>query len=580
MIVDSDPNCLELGLMLRKAFGMVVISGCLLAWAGCAQNTGGGPGIDGGHGQDLAPACNGMVCIPGCACMTGLKCDPSSKTCVQCLTNGDCAAGSVCDPTAHTCGAGCAANQPCAPDGGKCDLDGGVCVQCLGDNDCLDPANGHCNPATHKCAPCVPSNDTCGYGTYCGTTMNGNLDCIPGCKNDTDCLPARPAPMPDLKMSPLDMTAPPSDMTAPPSDGAVCMMNDAGACVIPDGGAPTDLSSPTDLSRPGDLASPRDLLTPPDLAPVDNAPRCDTKVHTCVRCLIDNDCPPGRVCKAEQCVPGCTDLHACNGALACCMDQCTDTTSDSQNCGNCGNICQGGWNCCGSACSNPVKDVNNCGSCGNACKAQNGTPTCTARACAIAKCNPGWADCNGVVMDGCETHTDVNPNSCGSCGNTCYFPHASSKCLGGVCAVDTCASGFGNCDMDPNDANGCETNTNTDPMNCGGCAMTCSTNNISPACSLGMCSGTCVTGFADCNGDKRTDGCEANLGTDPMNCGSCGTNCAKQCALNVAATTCTSGTCGITACQPGFYDLDGQCANGCECQAMPPSGGTCAMPAA
>jgi hypothetical protein len=55
-----------------------------------------------------------------------------------------------------------------------------------------------------------------------------------------------------------------------------------------------------------------------------------------------------------------------------------------------------------------------------------------------------------------------------------------------------------------------QVNLNTNTTNCGACGTTCSTGpNAQPAtCAEGICSAlTCLSGFADCNGDAP-DGCE------------------------------------------------------------------------
>ena len=85
-------------------------------------------------------------------------------------------------------------------------------------------------------------------------------------------------------------------------------------------------------------------------------------------------------------------------------------------------------------------------------------------------------------------------------------------CSGGVCD-STCNAGYGNCLMPsaPSADDGCETDISNDVDNCGWCGAPCSTNNISRVCSGGVCVGSCQTGYADCNGNKRSDRCEVNL---------------------------------------------------------------------
>ncbi|MFP2930583.1 hypothetical protein ACLESO_36375 [Pyxidicoccus sp. 3LG] len=69
----------------------------------------------------------------------------------------------------------------------------------------------------------------------------------------------------------------------------------------------------------------------------------------------------------------------------------------------------------------------------------------------------------------------------------------------------------------------------------------------------------CPAGTADCDGNPG-NGCEANLTTDEYNCGACGTTCQDR---PYAEGVCVAATCG-NSCQPGWYDCDGNAANGCE----------------
>jgi hypothetical protein len=106
-------------------------------------------------------------------------------------------------------------------------------------------------------------------------------------------------------------------------------------------------------------------------------------------------------------------------------------------------------------------------------------------------------------------------------------------CNGG----SVCATGTGDCNNNPND--GCETNLTSSVSSCGACGHACSANNIaSPSCALSTCNGACNAGFADCNGNKQTDGCEVNTLTDAGNCGACGQVCAQ-------GQTCSNGACTV-----------------------------------
>jgi hypothetical protein len=533
---------------LALGVGLVLMTSSL-ALSGCGGNTG---LADGGGTKDLSggPVGNPDLLNPPCKADTdcsGAKpyCDVPAGLCRSCVKDAQCASGTLCNAASHTCVPGCSMGQACG-DAGVCEVDAGQCVQCNSDGDCKDPKNSRCDTNQHVCAPCNPTNDNCGYGLYCGLKA-GTYDCLPGCKADPDCNP--------MVVTPPDMAT--TDDASVTDDGGLA---DGGGAPGEDGGqGGVDAGG----GQPGQ--------------PVQY---CAVAKHTCVQCNTDDQCPLGRVCTANQCIPGCTLQHGCNNGLTCCgmpgMMQCTDSTSDFQNCGGCGVQCQGGWNCCNSACSNPVQDVSNCGGCGMTCEAANGVPTCTQRVCAIAKCNQGWAHCVGNNMNGCETHIDVNVNNCGACNNACQLPHSQPKCIGGTCQVDTCAPGWGNCDNMA--VNGCEQDIAGSPTNCGGCGLSCSSNNVQAFCSNGQCTGNCKQPFADCDSNKLTNGCEVDTSQDTQNCGGCGNDCNIACDVantNVTGVSCGNSACTVTQCANGFYDIDGDCKNGCECQAAPVGGATC-----
>jgi hypothetical protein len=119
----------------------------------------------------------------------------------------------------------------------------------------------------------------------------------------------------------------------------------------------------------------------------------------------------------------------------------------------------------------------------------------------------------------------MDPNNCSACGMRCMgLPNAAPACSGSLCVLGPCNNGFANCDNMP--ANGCEKSVLTDPANCGSCGRVCSNANIAnPTCGNGVCNGLCNAGFADCNNNKQTDGCEKNTTNDPANCGGCGIVC-------------------------------------------------------
>ena len=115
----------------------------------------------------------------------------------------------------------------------------------------------------------------------------------------------------------------------------------------------------------------------------------------------------------------CPGFQYCNG-------QCTDTTSDAQNCSGCNISCTGGA-CVASACHCPpaaptlcqasassqvcadlTSDANNCNMCGHACSTGE---ICSNSTCV---CSPGLTSCNDRCVD-----LQFDNNNCGRCGVHC-----------------------------------------------------------------------------------------------------------------------------------------------------------------
>jgi hypothetical protein len=198
--------------------------------------------------------------------------------------------------------------------------------------------------------------------------------------------------------------------------------------------------------------------------------------------------------------------------------------------------------------------------------------------CFTVTCPAGFADCNHLGADGCETPLGTVSN-CASCGNACAFANAAPACAGGACALGACNLGFGNCDG--NAANGCETSLTT-ATDCGGCGVPCARPNGAASCQSGTCTLTaCSPGFADCDGNPA-NGCEALPCAAGGVCTSSG-----QCASGL----CLNGFCASASCSDGVkngtetgVDCGGSCPPcgnglGClvggNCQSGVCSGGAC-----
>jgi hypothetical protein len=146
--------------------------------------------------------------------------------------------------------------------------------------------------------------------------------------------------------------------------------------------------------------------------------------------------------------------QSCPAPQECCDGVCTDVSTDTRNCGACGNAClvgpasdcvnstctcqannrqpcPNGETCCPDKCTNTKTDPTNCGSCGAKCLASQ---TCTSGVCACGSVGA----CSGTDICCDDKCVDSNSNdNCGFCGNKC---NGSTFCKNHVCT-----SGSNNC---------------------------------------------------------------------------------------------------------------------------------------
>jgi hypothetical protein len=312
-----------------------------------------------------------------------------------------------------------------------------------------------------------------------------------------------------------------------------------------------------------------------------NTAGCETNINT----SLTNCGGCGLVCSSNHGTPTCgsgTCSIACTAGYGNCnnsaIDGCEVTfATDPLHCGTCATACNttnGTATCAASACGitcnagfgncdnnanngcevNLKTDALHCNSCTTACSTNNGTPACNNGACAIT-CNAGYYNCDSNVTNGCEVNTNSDVNNCGACGKVCSAAGGTASCTGGICYI-ACASGFGNCNNDASD--GCEVNLNTDPLHCGSCVNVCNSTNGTRTCSAGACGITCNSGYGNCN-NNASDGCEVNLSNDPLHCGLCTTVCNST----NGTPQCIGSACGII-CNSGYGNCDNNAGNGCE----------------
>lgn len=97
-------------------------------------------------------------------------------------------------------------------------------------------------------------------------------------------------------------------------------------------------------------------------------------------------------------------------------------------------------------CVDLMTDVSHCGTCRWSCPLPNAENGCSGGKCYIQSCYTGWADCNGIAEDGCEVDLDSDDNNCGKCGRVCSLPNSHAICAGedgdGICEVEYCNEGW------------------------------------------------------------------------------------------------------------------------------------------
>jgi hypothetical protein len=159
------------------------------------------------------------------------------------------------------------------------------------------------------------------------------------------------------------------------------------------------------------------------------------------------------------------------------------------------------------------------------------------------KCLPSTTPCCTASQTLCEditcTDTQIDPLNCGGCGQACPIGYG---CQSGHCV---CPSSSVVCGVPDSGMVSC-VDTSSDPKNCGGCGIVCnSTGSIESLCASGKCGPHCPPSAPDpCIPDGGTTGSCVDFQADPLNCGGCGSACNQ-------GEACIAGTCGsdlVAAC--------------------------------
>ena len=181
--------------------------------------------------------------------------------------------------------------------------------------------------------------------------------------------------------------------------------------------------------------------------------------------------------------------------------------------------------------------------------------------CPSNKCPAGHATCSDSIF-ACDVDLKSDPRNCGACGVACPSEGARElfSCVDGRCVM-VCKENAHDCDGLVE--TGCETRTDWDSENCGGCGVKCNNSDIFDGCWYSRC-GLCTDGKTFC---LEVGDC-VQTRDDDKNCGACGNVCDPAGDGSTPPPNmyfgCQSSTCGKLKCNPGFLDCDGKKENGCE----------------
>ena len=196
--------------------------------------------------------------------------------------------------------------------------------------------------------------------------------------------------------------------------------------------------------------------------------------------------------------------------------------------------CAAGQKACDGLCASTSDPLAGCAaeSC-DPCVVPRAVAACAADGtCAVAACNPGFADCDGNPSNGCETDLS-QPQHCGACDTSCSggTPVCAPVAQGFTCASGCPAGAPTLCGMQCVDVA-------TSAAHCGSCVKACTAvSNGVVGCSGGACVFTCNSGFHACG-----EVCSSNASTS-----SCGGSCTPCPAGDHATPTCSGGACGSRA---------------------------------
>lgn len=389
------------------------------------------PGVGGDVLQICVPPAN-VLCNP---CTSDIGCGSLGSLCLQlgdgnfcgqsCGPDGACPDGYNCQPSVSVQGG--ATQDQCVPDLGVCsgclDQDGdgfGDGPLCEGEGVDCDPINGQSYPEAPEL--CDGEDNDCDDTIDEGFTPYTSLQHCGACGQT--CARANATPVCEAGTCQIS-SCNPNFYDRDGNDANGCEY----ACVATQTPDQPDLCDGADNDCDGT---------------VDEDGALDSSLAHCGGCGLA--CAPfqasgacvASTCQIDVCATGFVDLDGLPATG--CEYACTPSVELGG-----ADLCDGLDNDCDGSIDEDVDqqtDVTNCGACGNVCAFDNAGAACADGRCQLAICSAPFDNCNGLAEDGCEVDTHSDVRHCGGCGLTCAYRNAVTSCETGACNFVRCENGW------------------------------------------------------------------------------------------------------------------------------------------